>query len=167
MRTICREALSQAMPSLEGDRGSRQQEGRSSRRLMDFVNSQRQEQSLKEWNKLKFTSKNMNRETFRFMRRMDVYFSTRVRRCVYWFPRGRCIVFHRTEYACYCVCVRRCLRDHRQACVSAVWHLCGLRGRAGTMFTRCWHALRACGIRGSQLGSHAGSGLIALLPCWF
>lgn len=46
------------------------------RRLMDFVNSQKQEQSFKEWNKLKFTSQSMNRETFRFMCQMDVYYST-------------------------------------------------------------------------------------------
>ena len=46
------------------------------RRLMDYVNSQKQEQSFKEWNKLKFTSKRMNRDMFRFMCRMDVYYST-------------------------------------------------------------------------------------------
>lgn len=46
------------------------------RKLMDFVNSQKQEQSFREWNKLKFTSNKMKGETFRFMCQMDVYYST-------------------------------------------------------------------------------------------
>ena len=45
------------------------------RRLMDYVNSQKQEQSFKDWNKLKYTSQSMSREAFRFMCQMDVYHS--------------------------------------------------------------------------------------------
>jgi hypothetical protein len=46
------------------------------RKLMDYVNSQKQEQSFKEWNKLKYTSKSMRGATFKFMCQMDVFYST-------------------------------------------------------------------------------------------
>ena len=46
------------------------------RKLMDYVNTQIQEQSFKEWNKLKYTCHSMSREKFNFMCQMDVYYST-------------------------------------------------------------------------------------------
>jgi hypothetical protein len=46
------------------------------RKMSDFVNSQKQEQSFKDWNKHKDSARKMRRSSFLFMGQMNLYYST-------------------------------------------------------------------------------------------